>query len=96
MTLRAYQVEAIAKVRAAMADGAEPIDPLFIEAERHAIQSRQHDDRRLQHLARRLRFHQARATVKDGGALPDESALLAKVGADVTAKMRPKWRPVAV
>ena len=39
-----------------------------------------------------------RATLKDGGALPDESTLLAalinEVGAGVTAKMRPKLRPV--
>ncbi|KAF0163792.1 MAG: L-seryl-tRNA(Ser) seleniumtransferase [Rhodocyclaceae bacterium] len=35
-----------------------------------------------------------RAALKEGGALPDESTLLAKVGAGVTAKMRPKLRPV--
>ncbi|MDP1610144.1 MAG: L-seryl-tRNA(Sec) selenium transferase [Sulfuritalea sp.] len=35
-----------------------------------------------------------RAAVKDGAPLPDEAALLAKVGAGVTAKMRPKLRPV--
>ena len=39
-----------------------------------------------------------RAALKDGGALPDESTLLAalinEVGAGVTAKMRPKLRPV--
>lgn len=39
-----------------------------------------------------------RAALREGGALPDESALLAalinEVGAGVTAKMRPKLRPV--
>ncbi|MDP1735662.1 MAG: L-seryl-tRNA(Sec) selenium transferase [Sulfuritalea sp.] len=35
-----------------------------------------------------------RTAVKDGGTLPNESALLEKVGAGVTAKMRPKLRPV--
>ena len=35
-----------------------------------------------------------RTAVKDGAALPDEATLVAKVGAGVTAKMRPKLRPV--
>ena len=35
-----------------------------------------------------------RAAVKDGAPLPDEASLLEKVGAGVTAKMRPKLRPV--
>ena len=36
----------------------------------------------------------ARAAVKDGAPLPDEAGLLEKVGAGVTAKMRPRLRPV--
>ncbi|MCX7165988.1 MAG: L-seryl-tRNA(Sec) selenium transferase [Rhodocyclales bacterium] len=36
----------------------------------------------------------ARFAVKKGEPMPDESALLARVTADVTAKMRPKLRPV--
>jgi len=36
----------------------------------------------------------ARAAAKNGSALPDEASLIAKVGAGVTAKMRPKLRPV--
>jgi L-seryl-tRNA(Ser) seleniumtransferase len=36
----------------------------------------------------------ARSAVKEGAPLPDEAALLAIVGAGVTAKMRPKLRPV--
>jgi L-seryl-tRNA(Ser) seleniumtransferase len=35
-----------------------------------------------------------RATVKDGAPLPAEAALIEKVGAGLTAKMRPKLRPV--
>ena len=35
-----------------------------------------------------------RAAVRQGAPLPGESALVARVGADVTAKMRPKLRPV--
>ena len=35
-----------------------------------------------------------RAAVKDGAPLPDEAALISRVGAGVTAKMRPKLRPV--
>lgn len=36
----------------------------------------------------------ARAAVKDGAPLPEEASLLEKVGAGVTAKMRPRLRPV--
>ncbi|MDZ4254228.1 MAG: L-seryl-tRNA(Sec) selenium transferase [Sulfuritalea sp.] len=36
----------------------------------------------------------ARTAVKEGADLPSESALCARVGAGVTAKMRPKLRPV--
>ena len=35
-----------------------------------------------------------RAAVKDGAPLPDEAALISRVGAGVTAKTRPKLRPV--
>ena len=35
-----------------------------------------------------------RAAMKDGAPLPDEAGLLEKVGACVTAKMRPGLRPV--
>ncbi|MDP2808719.1 MAG: L-seryl-tRNA(Sec) selenium transferase [Rhodocyclaceae bacterium] len=35
-----------------------------------------------------------RAAVREGAPLPEESALLARVGAGVTAKMQPKLRPV--
>jgi len=35
-----------------------------------------------------------RTAVRQGEPLPEESALLARVGAEVTAKMRPKLRPV--
>jgi L-seryl-tRNA(Ser) seleniumtransferase len=37
---------------------------------------------------------ETRAAVKQGAPLPDDATLLAKVGAGVTAKMRPKLRPV--
>ena len=36
----------------------------------------------------------AREAVKQGGALPSEDALITRVGAGVTAKTRPKLRPV--
>jgi L-seryl-tRNA(Ser) seleniumtransferase len=36
----------------------------------------------------------ARAAIKEGGGLPDEADLVEKVGAGVTAKMRPRLRPV--
>jgi len=35
-----------------------------------------------------------RSAIKEGGALPDETGLIEKVGAGVTAKMRTKLRPV--
>ena len=35
-----------------------------------------------------------RTAIKEGAPLPEESALLARIGAGVTAKMRPKLRPV--
>ena len=37
---------------------------------------------------------QTRAAIKDGAALPDDAALIARVGAGVTAKVQPKLRPV--
>ena len=37
---------------------------------------------------------ETRAAVRDGASLPDEAALIEKVGAGVTAKMRPRLRPV--